>query len=955
VYWSFAPSFGVVPTKYILDTDVSWEAWLAEPAVAGKEGSCLRGARFRQGALAPTQLNVEQTWGLLYDIDEWGDEPPLSPEEIAALAEDRCIVWSTYNHMQPGVNAAGEPTPPEPRYALFVPLERPLAPHQHRTVWERFNERLGGLAASGQHNLDRLRYLPRLPSEDARASYFWQVFGEETERLDPFEAWPDVEDMDDDLDFASYQSLGDDELVEPDRTGWIDDAAAKDKARVYFSGVGPGVQPGSRHYELFKVGCKLWWDFYLEHADVVELLHEVNQRFDQPKPLMEVYREVDETFARTRGHVRVAQNDPDGNVKAPGTMRHRPADLTWGELKQLAQIEKKSTDHSRRETGEILLRLIPKKDGHVEPIAKTDYRDKAARIAARHLGFKLPEHDPQTLANLFSDSLSMSEAQSPGAPTVEQVKAIIETAQQRARDVLERRAQQEAAAKADRIDRAFGGSGRRHEYTPEEVQQFADEAGSTLDRWRYRWVIVIGSSHYNFVGGNYKSPVGKDNFINAALVDLSPSADVSMYKINKQGDALALDRQEVIARYGTICRKGIVDLTAQRSFYDAEQDTFYEAPCPLRTDIVAERVPVIEQWLATFNDPRVVDFVANFTILDRPSAALYLHGQAKSGKTLFAHALARLYSRHSGPTDMAAYFESFNDDLLRCPLLFADERLPKQLLTKHGSDNFREMVQSQSRPLKRKFLSNMTLRGHYRLLLAANNDRMLPRGSGFMTDADNAAVSERLIYVPLDGKPADFLRALPQKERQAFIDDDLFAKHALWLRDRRQHTDDRFLVTGGASRVTGRMEYGGVRGEVLLFICTAITGESDIPQADPGVLPLFYDDHDQGIHVGINANIVRRHWEDVLGSGYKRPQVEDLSDAIRTLSIHGVESKRVRFGGKQRRYQVINSKHLVKWAEHNDFDPDLVIESLKEHAQKQGTTFPFDSRPSLRVINGGKQ
>jgi hypothetical protein len=307
---------------------------------------------------------------------------------------------------------------------------------------------------------------------------------------------------------------------------------------------------------------------------------------------------------------------------------------------------------------------------------------------------------------------------------------------------------------------------------------------------------------------------------------------------------------------------------------------------------------------------------------------------------------------------MSAYFDSFNGDIIKCPLLFADEKLPKQLLGKHGFDHFREMVQSQTRALKRKFLDNSTLKGHYRLLLAANNDRMLPRGTGFSTDADVSAVNERLIYVQLDGQPADFLKSLSQRERQAFIDDDLFAKHALWLRDNRDSVNnDRFLVSGGESRVTHRMEYEGIKGELLLFLYTALTGESIIPLPEEGILPIFYDRRLKQIHVGVNTSVLRRHWVDVLGEAHRRPNVvSEFSDALRTLVVSNIDSKRVRFAGKQRRYQIINSKHLVKWAEYNDYDPENVVEVLRERVYKNAESiFSFESAPSLKVINGGTE
>jgi hypothetical protein len=911
--------------------------------VAAKAGSCLRGAQFVQDALAPTQLNVMQMWGALFDVDE-GEVP--EPDEIAERLGCRCVIWSTYNHMQPQRDDNGDELPPAPRYAVFVPFAEAVEPVLYRVVWELLAERLGEGAASGrQWNLDRLRYLPRLPNEAAREHYFWSIYGDEDERLDPYEEFdlPDIEDLD--LDLTVYHAIGDEALEEPDQSEWISELEAVEKARTYFQNVGPDVQEGGRHFELFKVGCKLWWNFWLERDHVLEVLREVNNRFPRPKPDGEVLRELDETFARTRGHCRVEQPD------AAGCMRVEQQDLSHGELRQLAMIEKKSTDPVRREVGEILLRLLPDKNGHVAPIAKSDYRDKAVRIASRHLGQKLPDHNPQKLAELFEDSLAMSESQQPGAPSVSTVHQLIMQAQTTERGKRELQIAAERSALEGRIKRAFG-TERTTGYTEDEIQEYADVASCTTAEWRNRWVVVHGRSHYFFVGGDYKAPIGIENFTNAALVDLSPVPAVSLYNIDKQGKQTPMNRQEVISRYGTLVRHGVVNLAAQRSYYDAASDTFHEAPCPLRTDLEPEYNVLVDQWLRTFPlYEEVAQWLAWASILERSAAILYLQGPPKSGKTLLAYALSRLWSKTSGPTDLGAYFDSFNDDLTRCPLLFADEKLPPQLNSRHGADHMRHMVQSQSRSLKRKFLSNVTLNGHFRFIFAANNDRLLPGGQSIMTDDDADAITERVLHVHLDGEPAAFLQRLPKATRQSLIDNDIVAKHALWLRDNRRESEERFVVSGRKGRVTQRYSYAGVKGELLQFLYNAVTGEGTVPI--DAILPLFVDLHTQTIHVGVNTGIVIKHWNQMLGDKAKPPSPSDLSDAIRSLLYIKGKGHRVRFGreSKQRRYQIISTTHMMDWAKLNDFDPELLQESLAETFKKDpDACVKFDSRPELRVV-----
>ena len=74
----------------------------------------------------------------------------------------------------------------------------------------------------------------------------------------------------------------------------------------------------------------------------------------------------------------------------------------------------------------------------------------------------------------------------------------------------------------------------------------------------------------------------------------------------------------------------------------------------------------------------LLDWIACVTVLDEPCAAIYLAGMPGVGKTLLADALARLYTL-VGPTPLADVVGPFNDKLLYCPIVLADEVLPDAL------------------------------------------------------------------------------------------------------------------------------------------------------------------------------------------------------------------------------------------------------------------------------------
>jgi hypothetical protein len=567
------------------------------------------------------------------------------------------------------------------------------------------------------------------------------------------------------------------------------------------------------------------------------------------------------------------------------------------------------------------------------------------------LGHKFPDHDAEEMSKLYADSISMCHAQEPWDMNTDKVKVIIEAAQREQVEKRERQRQEETEARAKRIARATDGR-RNTPYTEDEVRAFADGNGKvSLTDWENLWVIALGKAHYIFVDGEYKYPVETENFLNRATVDLSPVPGVDLYKFNRQGEPQLLTRTEIIERYGTVARRGLVDMTAQKSHYDRSTETFVEAGCPLRTDLQAEKIDVVEQWLDTFPErDRLLLWIAYATYLDEPLPALYLRGEKHSGKTLFAHAINRLYVKDRSLTKMEVFFESFNDAMVGSPFLVADEVLPKQLQASRGSEVFREMVQQQSRQLKRKFLKSMPMNGHFRLLLLANNDRLLPAGSGFMTEADSLAVAERLLYIDLEEGPAKFLRGLKRKERDAIIKEDLLAKHALYLRDTKPaRGEGRFAVEGAMTEVTRRLDFAGLRGDVLHWIYNALTGEGVISLSEEH-LPVFVEASDSSLHLGINVNVMRSKWADQLGVDNKTPPLNYLRDALNTLAHVQLRS---RFHGTQKRYNIVHTRHLLEWAEWSGLSPEAVNKELVERALKQQQANDLPTFSRLKVIEGG--
>jgi len=941
VYVSFAPSFGAVPTRVFPDTDEEWSALLSSPQVGPKETWCIRPAQYFAGAHAATALNVECLWGALYDIDS--DTVPSWDAIAQALEGIRFVIWTTWSSFATFETIGKqEPCPTHsvqrcpmcrvgPRYRLYVPYSRAITPAEHHYVWHSINALLENIADGGQANIDRLGFGPGLRPDDvavASQNYRWAIH--QGPRLDPYVRFGNGQGIDpvllQQVHAGSYSYVAN--VPEPDRTDWYDDAYAFQLARTYFRTVGPGIMPGGRHAELFKIGCKLWWDFWLPVEGVRSILQEINLRFPQSKSPQQVDAEVEASFERTRGRSAVKQQDQNGVDKEPGCLRKRPAALNLDDVIAVAAREKRSHDVLRREIGDTLMKLGPDKYGTYKPIGNVETRDRLLRLAARFLGESFPDHDAAGIVALFTNTVMAAHSQDPWQVDAANVQQIVVAAQDAAKQHRDRRREEERTALSARIKAATAGE-RSTVYSQEEVNKFADDFGATLEQWEKRWTIVHGGAHYLFVNGKYKKPVETSNFVACAVTDLAAVPGINMHRIGKNGELVPLDRQELVIKYGTIAREAAADMTAQRSYYDAATDTFIEATCPIR-NIMPEYIPEVAAWLESFNDPRVQEWIAYATILDEPLSAIYLHGPPGAGKTLFAEGLARLFSTR-GATKMATYFENFNADVASNPILLADDSLPDILSRKNGNEKLREVIVEYIRSLRRKHMNNVSLRGCFRFIFNANNDDMLPRGSGFMTNDDTIAVAERILYVPLSNGPARYLNSLPLQMRRDFIHKDLFAKHALWLRDNRPlRNENRLAVSGSVNAVVRDEAYSGLKGDVLHWLYEVMAGKSANPH---DYVPVF--EHTDGrIYLGVNASIVFKRWEHAFGIDRRRPDFADLRRATKSLR-NGALNHRAKQGANHLNWTLVPLHSFVEWASVAEVDNDIVDVFLEKAERKQ--------------------
>lgn len=217
----------------------------------------------------------------------------------------------------------------------------------------------------------------------------------------------------------------------------------------------------------------------------------------------------------------------------------------------------------------------------------------------------------------------------------------------------------------------------------------------------------------------------------------------------------------------------------------------------------------VAKWLALLAGPdtaKLLDWLASVPNLSRPTAALYLNGPPGCGKTLLSTALALLWGDGNYVDYNAVLSSDFNETLLDSPVVVADEGISvDRFRVGRVSSHFRHMVTGNNHNITRKGKTTAHFRGHFRVLIAANNDDGLPLQGGFTGD-DLAAITERVLYIKCSEAAREHLRNEASPHPGAAPLARRIAQHVMWLYDTREYVPGpRFLVAGEATEFHERL------------------------------------------------------------------------------------------------------------------------------------------------------
>lgn len=530
-----------------------------------------------------------------------------------------------------------------------------------------------------------------------------------------------------------------------------------------------------------------------------------------------------------------------------------------------------------------------------EPFGLEGERDNLLTKMCGTLARWTPGKDPEAVAQLFVPSLEAMAQTQIDPPRLSHV--VEKLARFATRDVESKAA--EAGPSAERAILTLTQGERSTPYSREEILPYVEEQGArdVDDFLASRLVVQYGNGYFIWDRDHYVLQPQASAW--ACARERLVVMPVNLYKTTANGGVTEMDLPTMVGRYGSVANDTIVDLSLDRSHFDVSTRTFYET-VPRRR-IVPEYNADIHRWMQLLGGDALLDWVAGVTKLEYLCAALIIKGSKGAGKSLLARSLAMIWNKTGTWADLEAIlYENFNEQLFKCPLVVADESLPKG--RRNLSSKLRTLISTKSRSLTRKYLPPTQLVGAVRLLITTNNEGVLKFDEDDQTSEDIEAIGSRFVYVEARPETEEFLARFPRSE---WVEGGAISRHALWLRDNRPlNTTGRFLVTGHTAAVHRKIV---TNNPITSSVCEWIARYLDKPEEIERSHSSYVER--EGGNLWINAAAIAETWTTALKN--ERPiTTTTIGRALRTLSLEKAERK---VGTRRTLMYRVNLDYVYEW------------------------------------------
>lgn len=575
-------------------------------------------------------------------------------------------------------------------------------------------------------------------------------------------------------------------------------------------------------------------------------------------------------------------------------------------------------------------------------LAKEGERDTELQRAASLIAFTAQglEIDPYDLLEMLRPSVQamQAEAGTTGNPPPDMDDA----AKKLERAIYAAQAAEASKKEAEKkLREALARAGGRYTeevqesaiYTDEQNKAFAKSLDCTLEEFSTRLIIHKGSAYYVFVNGKYDGPYVKEDMANSLIKLLAPYSFVQLETITKDGTPRKKTPVELVQTHGSLANKVVSSLFLQKSYFDPKTNSFYEACCPLEPTLKSTYNDEVHTWLKLLGGKdadKLLDWLATLTRLDNPTCALYLSGPRSTGKSMLTQGIASLWGS-SVPTEFSKISESFNSDLARCPIVVADEYIPDGITKKRSTAELRQLIASTSRILSRKYLPNVNMVGAIRLIICANNDRLLAMGDEDLGQEDLHAVAERFLHIRVEKEAALYLAKLGGREyTKDWVDGRVIANHLKWLSENRPvRLGNRFLVEGHTTQMHKSLAtQGTVANLVLEWIGKYLTNPIDANKVVKNILV-------GSNYICVNTVTVKEHWENFLKDN-RIPTVTRIGRCLSNISKSSVIIKGCR-------YHIVDGDVIFGWLKESQAG------NIEEVAKRVST--PLDSDILIALVD----
>lgn len=556
------------------------------------------------------------------------------------------------------------------------------------------------------------------------------------------------------------------------------------------------------------------------------------------------------------------------------------ADATFDDLADLAKRLRRQFPN--RPTT-IALNAIVRGDAFAMP----GNRDNALFQVCRDLVQHMPSYSAASVAELFTPSLNKMGSD---APTVWEIEEKIRRAQSDRAKALAAQSRNHSEREAERLRDSFDGD-RSDAYTSEELHDRTTR--------RQPWIVQFENTYWHYHCQRGYLERSKEEAPLSVLTDFAPAIAAGHFVASRpteKGSDVRLSYPEVFTLNGGIKAEDVeYSYHARRTHYD---------PISRRLVIVTvePRVPAvyhaaIDGWISNAfpeHAHQVRQWLAMAPDLARPLVALFIRGEPGAGKSLFARAFAKLWG-HESPVDARDALGTFPAQLIRNPLIFADETLPTDYRGDVRSEEIRRLISDRRRDVNRKHKPAIALDGCIRMIAAANNLTALSLKYG-SNDDDRRAVIERFRFVEMRR-----VEGLSQYSEQII---ETLAEHAMWLhmqwREGGSPREGRFGLPFDSDAHLKIMRASGTQSKIVELVHAHLVS--------PNHGMLVNRPKDQELYVSLHD--LWGHWAKHFHNE-KPPSKRELRACLQTLCDG---ARQIWHAGRNRRMWIFDQDEILSFA-----------------------------------------